>query len=620
VPAADKKGKKGASGSSALGKRLTVPPRDRVEVRFPAGADRAGQARFQVVAVAGAASDAAEIELPVWTPATTEAFATYGEIDDGVMAQPVRAPSDVWSEFGGLDVTVSSTQLAALTDAVVYLVSYPYDCTEQIASRMLAIAALKDVLSAFRAEGLPSPKELGASVERDIKTMLARQNGDGGFAFWRRGDESWPYMTVHVAHALARAKQKGYEVPQWPWNRAMAYLRAIDRHIPAWYSRESKLAIRAYALYALHHMGDSLPGDAEALYKEGKDVLSLEALGWILPILAKGNTRATKDAILRHLGNRVAETAGAAHFATSYSDGAHVLLHSSRRADGVLLEALVEVQPQSDLIPKVVRGLLAHRTAGKWSTTQENAFVLLGLDRYFAVFEKTTPDFVARVWLGRGFAGEHAFRGRTTEDARIDIPMEAVIAGKGKESLTIAKEGAGRLYYRIGMRYAPRSLKLDPADYGFAVSRVYEAVDSPDDVKRDKDGTWRVKAGSRVRVRLHLVAPTRRYHVALVDPLPAGLEVINPALAVSESVPADPKAQQSKGRYWWWMRPWYEHQNLRDERVEAFTSLLWEGVHEYTYVTRATTPGRFIVPPTKAEEMYAPETFGRAASEVVVIE
>ncbi|MCU0661318.1 MAG: MG2 domain-containing protein [Myxococcota bacterium] len=612
--------KKDKTSRSSMGKRLTVPPRDRLEVRFPVAADMAGRARFQVVAAAGAASDAAEIDLPVWTPATTEAFASYGEIDNGAMVQPVRTPGEVWPQFGGLEVTTSSTQLAALTDAVVYLASYPYDCSEQIASRMLAIAALKDVLSAFHAEGLPSAEELRAGVRKDIKAVLARQNGDGGFAFWRAGDESWPYLTIHVGHALARAKQKGWEIPQWPWNRTMGYLRNIEEHIPHWYSQESRLAIQAYALYTLHQMGDSRPADAESLYTEGKDVLSLEALGWLLPVLAKGTEPKTKDAILRHLGNRVAETAGAAHFATSYSDGAHVLLHSDRRADGVLLEALVDVQPKSDLIPKVVRGLLAHRTAGKWSSTQENAFVLLGLDRYFNVFEKATPDFVARVWLGSGFAGEHKFKGRTTEEARIDIPMEMVHSLKGKAPLTIAKEGTGRLYYRIGMRYAPKNLKLAPADYGFSVSRTYEAVDNPEDVKREKDGTWRVKAGSRVRVRLSLVAPTRRYHVALVDPLPAGLEVINPALAVAESVPTDPQAQQSQGRYWWWLRPWYEHQNLRDERVEAFTSLLWEGVHEYTYVTRATTPGKFVIPPTKAEEMYAPETFGRAGSERMIIE
>jgi len=72
--------------------------------------------------------------------------------------------------------------------------------------------------------------------------------------------------------------------------------------------------------------------------------------------------------------------------------------------------------------------------------------------------------------------------------------------------------------------------------------------------------------------------------------------------------------------WWWWRGTWYEHQNMRDERVEAFSSLLWEGVHTYSYVARATTPGRFVVPPAKAEEMYAPETFGRSASDALVVE
>ncbi|MCD4753223.1 MAG: hypothetical protein K8R40_09145, partial [Anaerolineaceae bacterium] len=145
---------------------------------------------------------------------------------------------------------------------------------------------------------------------------------------------------------------------------------------------------------------------------------------------------------------------------------------------------------------------------------------------------------------------------------------------------------------------------------------VYEGVDDPDDVRLDDDGIWHIKAGARVRVRITMVAASRRYHVALVDPLPAGLEIINPALAVSESLPDDP-TEPNYG--WWWWR-WYQHQNLRDERAEAFTALLWEGTYEYSYVARAITPGRFVVPPTKAEEMYSPEVFGRSAGDVVIVE
>ena len=169
------------------------------------------------------------------------------------------------------------------------------------------------------------------------------------------------------------------------------------------------------------------------------------------------------------------------------------------------------------------------------------------------------------------------------------------------------------------MTYAPRSLKLDPADHGFAVQRLYEAVDRPDDVQRQADGSWKIRAGARVRIKLTMVAQSRRYHVALVDPLPAGLEAMNPELANTGAIPQDPAARK-RDPWWWWSQPWYEHQNLRDERVEAFASLLWEGVHEYSYVARATTPGNFVVPPTKAEEMYHPETFGRSGSDRVIVE
>src|SRR6185369_4232139 len=62
--------------TDGAGRRVDVPANDRVEVRFPVSTMRAGTARFQIAAVSGKISDAAEIEFPVWTPATTESFAT----------------------------------------------------------------------------------------------------------------------------------------------------------------------------------------------------------------------------------------------------------------------------------------------------------------------------------------------------------------------------------------------------------------------------------------------------------------------------------------------------------------------------------------------------------------
>ncbi|KAA3645374.1 MAG: hypothetical protein DWQ07_12970 [Chloroflexi bacterium] len=611
--------------TEGAGFQVTVPPRDRIEVRFPAASDEAGTARFQIAAASGDFADAANINLPVYTPATNEAFATYGVIDSGAIAQPLIAPEDVFSQFGGLEINTSSTALQALTDAVLYLVGYPFDSSDQLASRILGISALRDVLTAFEADGLPEPAEIEAAVERDIEQLQGLQNFDGGFPYWRHGQESIPFTTIHSAHALEMARQKGFDVPEFMQTSVLDYLRNIENYYPYWYSQRTRDTLSSYALYVRDLMGDRDPDKARNLFNErGVEDLSMEAVGWLwMVMMDDGNSVSELETIRRFVANRVVETPGAANFTTYYDDQTYLLLSSNRRTDAILLEALIRDNPDSDLIPKVVNGLLAHRTRGHWGSTQENTFVLLSMDRYFNIFESQTPQFVAQIWLGDTYAGGHTYEGYTTERHETFIPMNNLVDLPSllgdSENLIINKQGDGRLYYRLGLQYAPTDLNLDPLDMGFVIERSYEAVDDPDDVYQDEEGVWHIKAGARVRVRVRMVADNRRYHVALVDRLPAGLEIVNPGLAVSGSVPQDPDS--SEYRYsWWWYWPWYQHQNLRDERVEAFTTLLWDGVYEYTYVARATTPGTFVVPPAKAEEMYSPEVFGRSGSDWVVVE
>ena len=615
--------------TGAQGYSLTVPANDRVEVHFPATTERAGFANLQVGAIGPSSADAAETSLPVWTPATSEAFATYGELPSGTgddkadvaISQPVQPPSDVFPQFGGLEITTSSTALQSLTDAFIHLLSSKYDCAEEVSSRILGVVALRDVLSAFQAPGVPSAPALKAAVQSDLERLASLQRSDGGVGFWAESPDEWPYLSVHVAHALARAKEKGYTVPSELMTRSKACVDDIKAHIPSDYGQQERRAITAYAIYVRARLGENVTGEAQSLIADAGGIkkMPLESLGWLYYSICKSPSATTMTAAIRkHLDNVVVETAGMANFTTSYGDDdGYLVLGSDRRTDGILLEAMIHDQPANDLIPKVARGLLAHRDKGRWGSTQDDAFVLLALDLYFRTYEKTTPDFVARAWLGDETVAEHTYHGRKTESQRTRIPM-SLLQANGAQPLTLAKQGKGRMYYRLGMDYAPTSLRQEPAEHGFTVQRLYESVDSPDDVRQDEKGVWHIKAGAKVRVKLTLVAQSRRYHVALTDPLPAGLEPLNPALANTGDIPYKP--EKIGDRWWSWYGPWYEHQNLRDERAEAFTSLLWEGVHTYSYTARATTPGQFTAPATKAEEMYSPETFGRSASDRVVVE
>ena len=594
------------------GRRITVPANDRVEVRFPARTNSPGTARFRAVAVSGDHADAQIVALPVYTPATSEAFATYGVVDEGVVIQSIAALRDVIPQFGGLEINTSSTALQALTDAVLYLSDYRYASSDAYASRILAISALRDVLGAFEAEGLGSPGELDATVRRDIAELSALQNSDGGFGWWSRNRPSSPYQSIQAMHALVIAQNEGFTVSSGVMDNGRWYLRSIENRIPAYYSQRSRDMLLAYALHVRSLGGDPDARAALALWERRGTDLELDALAWIWPVV---DDAAVEASIERVFNNRVVESAGAAAFVTDYGEDAYLLLHSNRRTDAIVLDALITMAPESDLIAKVVAGLLANRVKGRWNNVQENSFILLALNRYFAAFEATDPDFVARVWLGDLYAAQHQFSGRSTDRALTLVPMAELLA-VGDSDLIVEKDGEGRLYYRLGLRYAPDDLNLDPLDRGFVVQRSYEAVDDPGDVWLDDDGVWHVLAGAQVRVNVTMVNDSRRTNMALVDPMPAGFESLNPALAVTGEI--DARRGGAADSWWWWT--WYEHQNLRDDRAEAFSSYLWAGTHEYSYVVRATTPGTFVVPPAKAEEIYAPEVFGRSHTDTVIVQ
>jgi uncharacterized protein YfaS (alpha-2-macroglobulin family) len=593
------------------GYRLSLKPQDRVEVRFDCTTQSAGTARLQFGANALAGNDAAEISLPVWTPASSEAFATYGVLDRGTLRQPLRRPAQIFPQFGQLSLTTSSTALAELTDSYLYLRDYPFECSEQLASRVLSTAALRDVLGAFKVPQLDSPEKIKQSLERDAQHLRAMQNEDGGFDFWERDKPSNPYLTVHVAHMLVRLRQKGYPFGQPMWERAAGYLKDIESHLSEPdYSPQTRRSIRAYALYVLELSGQPDLKKARALLEECPlPEQGPEVLAWLLPTLARD--KASADAVITYLDNHSNQTAATAQFSFNYNDKGYLVLYSDSRDEALILESLIRVRPRHPLIPKLVRGLLDHRRQGRWENTQENCWVLLAMDAYFQHFEKTVPNFAVRLWLGNRFGGQQIFKGRERDEKQIEVPMAEL---PDQADLILSKQGPGRLYYRLGMTYCSGELKSQPLDNGFAVQRQYQAVADNRDVSRDSEGVWHIKAGALVRVNLTMQTPSQRYQVALVDPLPAGLEAIHPELLGAESAPP---ANHLDG---WWSNYWFDHQNLRDERIETFASQLGAGVYHYSYLARATTPGQFVVPPSKAEEMYHPETFGRTASEKVIIQ
>ena len=629
-------------GERVAGCMVDLSRDERAEVRFPAAPAGAGSARFRVRAavVSGLPSAAAvaTAELPVLPPATLETVTACGEIDAGgagdAVRWPVRVPRSALPGHGGLEVSLSTTALLTLTDAFLHLWRTPRSSSEQIASRLLATAALHDVLPALAAAELPEPEVIRATMEQDLKALQTLQHHEGGFPIWERNGEVWPYHSVHAAHALVRAHRSGRAVPNLMMNEALGYLRDVENHIDGQrYSLSHSRAVRAYALYVRTLSDDPDPDEAAWLVEAGFDNLTVESVGWLQLVLAADPAH---EPTVRKVLDFLDDPAGAAAATSNYE---HLLLHSDARTDAVLLETLLAAAPENEMVGRLADGLLARRVEGRWATTQENVWALLALRRYYDTLEARSSDFKARVWLGERYFGEHEFRGREMEPARVEVPLADLLARRHERSrestpslrdmeddengagggvrrsvlsdqapVTVQQEGEGRLYYRLRLRHAPPATDAAPVERGFAVMRKYEVVDDPADVRRDRDGVWRVRGGSRVLVKLTLTAPARRAHVALVDPLPSGLEPLGPAPVDLGEAPAR-----------WWEPPWYEHHHLHETRAEAFTSLLPGGVYEFRYLTRAAACGTFTAPPARVESINTPDTFGRSPTDLVVV-
>jgi uncharacterized protein YfaS (alpha-2-macroglobulin family) len=126
-----------------------------------------------------------------------------------------------------------------------------------------------------------------------------------------------------------------------------------------------------------------------------------------------------------------------------------------------------------------------------------------------------------------------------------------------------------------------------------------------------------------VRVTLTFRLTKERRFVAVTDPLPAGFEAVESWFSTTaRDLAAQTDRQTNAGgdaSDWrnWWRFSGFDHVERHDDRVQLFATRLAEGIHEFSYVVRATTAGTFRTAPARAEEMYEPEVFGRTATSII---
>ena len=402
--------------TGAHGKRVDVPANDRVEVRFPVETDAAGTARYRVSATDGSHADSATGEFPVYTPVTTEAFATYGVVDNGAIAQPLQTPTGVVPQYGGLEIDTSSTAMQALTDAVVYLEDYQYESADAYASRIIALTSLRGVFAAFGGRGVPTAGAGRRAHQRsDIKALEALQNDDGGFSTWTRGGDPQPYISVQATEALVLARLAGFAVSE---QRTRPRARVPPRHrveVPELLGshRNVTRSARTRSTFATE-AGDRDPGEGRGAVpirsRPPARRARVAVAGRRRPRDRRRDRADDRESRARDAGSRDVHRSG-------YDDGAYLVLgvgsphrrHRARRAHHQAARRATSFRRWSP-------GSSGTRCKGRWDNIQENGFILVALQRYFAKYEAQTP-----VVRRSGLARRHV-RGRALVPGPFDRP------------------------------------------------------------------------------------------------------------------------------------------------------------------------------------------------------
>lgn len=591
----------------------TLAAGDQLRVPFTLVADAPGTAELELRAtLAGGPTDAVRLPLTVAAERTlTERVAAYGTLDDDhAVAVPVRIPADALPDLGGISVSLTSTLLGGLEDAVVGLIAYPHGCVEQTASRLLPLVAIAD-LDRIHPLGVD---DVDAMIAAGVERILSMQTASGGFAYWPGGARPSPHATAYAAWILHLAQKSGHKVPEDPLDHALDYLESalvpalVDAHDPG----EHAAIRQAIALHTLAEVGRPNPQVHAPLFAV-RARLPAFARAFLLMALHRHDPRDPRAHTLAdELLADLAETPAAAHVHERYAYDLGEYFASDGRADAIVLMALLRIRPDDPRVAKLARGLLDRRIGGAWRNTQENAYALVALADYARIHEAVEPDFVARAWVGRAPLLDAAFRGRDAAPQSRRAPMAALLAGLTSPaaaaspdpvSVILQREGAGRLYYRIGAEWAPRGNDLPARAQGLAITRDLRTRAGPHIAGQP------LEPGDTVALDLDVEAATRTRYVAIDVPLPSGLEAVQRELGRGQ------RAMALGGTYGWWVS--YEEQ--RRDRVVVYADDLGPGHHRHTLLLRATTPGRFTMPPATAEAMYTPELHGRSASATITV-
>lgn len=607
-----------SGGASAQRSELVeLQPFERRTLLLPVQVTGESPLRFSASASDALDRDALAHVVAVKPRRLSQVAADYSSLVAGdALEQTLRLPET--AERGELRVRVAPTVIGNLGGAFAYLRDYPYDCWEQQLSRAVMAAQYLKLQSR-----IPAPEawsEAATLPQQTLQRAADFQAPAGGMGFWLPQDtHQSPYLSAFTALAFGWLRELGYEPPAAVSDKLNAYLQTLlkdERPQRGFESAEARAQVRAVALAALAQQGllkpDELRRYAGQLPRMGLfgQSLYLQAASQVPG--AQGLSGPALDQVLA----RGQLSAGRLLLAEDDDGAGAAPLASELRSNCAALSALMAVQARredaalTELPTRLVRAITQARGPRvHWQNTQENLYCSRALIAYADRYEGDEVRLTARASLDAVALGSvEIARGRS---AMLSRNLIASDAGQDR-MLTVATTGQGRAYIDTTLRYVERVAAQQPVSAGFGLERRYEVF---------RDGQWqalsaplRVRRGERIKVELEVRAPGRMSYVVVDDPVPGGVEPINPDLA--NAALTDAPVDLAAGAY---PVPFY-HRELRFDGVRHYADEIGEGRYTLSWIGQAVATGEFAVDAPRVEQMYDPDVYATGSPQRLIVE
>jgi len=628
----------------------------------------AGEHLFTFTATDGQFVDSVEQSIPITGNLTYETVATANATKDDRAVEYLYVPDEVVNGEGGLTINANATMAVFMTDALAYMATYPYGCSEQLASALSTIGTLTKALTLPNVSGTFDTIEyegvtytVATVVNDGLSQLYEAQTLDGGFAYYK-GLNANLSLTIHVLTALIDLKRAGYTVEEDVLNRASAFIeqKTIEAYTQAPIDNRETVVLAEYVLRmyngnsetALTSIVETLINDTAFLNEK----ISSMSLAYLSILTAEGFSRSNRDAVYTALKNRIDIDGRGAYLKQTNQNSSY--FETSIKDTALLLKAFSAHKDEHATTGNVLRWLLASRDArGVWGGTHNTFVVIDAMIDYLAWQHETESSFTLRGLLDGVKIFDFDFNPSTIFKTFTQyIPIDELVR---KKLLPVVFERTNRsdvknnFYYDMALKYYLPVSALPPRDEGITVERGLYALDDT----KEKIPLQKFNVGEVIHGKIKLTIPGEYSNVSLEDIIPAGFEIVNFNLDtedkslqndtadtyeeygmrepkglmanVVESVASlfgdSPTADyfRSKGFGGSYtdesQRLYPTHVELHDDRLYLFMEQLSPGVYEYEYYLRALVPGEFQHLPARAEQLFFPEVFGRTSGDIITI-